>query len=131
MAVWFIFFWVIKSRVQNRYKLVYLERLGHVMENPANCTAPNVTFTSTAASALNLLSMMNIEKIAEQLERVGYVILDQPLLPTISALLLARCQEGDHQPFNAGQIGRGVAKRQDNAQHRLLNIQRRGCFLCS
>jgi len=58
---------------------------------------------------------MNIETIAEQLERVGYVVLDQPLRPTISVLLLARCQDEDHQRFKAGQIGRGVDRKHDNA----------------
>jgi len=58
---------------------------------------------------------MNIETIAEQLERVGYIVLDQPLRSTISALLLARCQDDDRQRFKAGQIGRGAAKKLDSA----------------
>ena len=52
---------------------------------------------------------MNIEKIAEQLATVGYIVLDQPLLAKLSGQLLARCQEDDALRFQAARIGRGAA----------------------
>ena len=63
---------------------------------------------------------MNIAAIAEQLEKVGYIVLDKPLLASLSTLLLARCQEDKYlqdglQRFHAAQIGRGAAKQQIDA----------------
>lgn len=55
---------------------------------------------------------MNIEEIAGQLARVGYVVLAKPLLEPLSTLLLARCQDDGHARFHAAAIGRGRAKRQ-------------------
>lgn len=55
---------------------------------------------------------MNIAAIAEQLEHVGYIVLDKPLLENLSALLFARCHDDEHQKFHAAQIGRGSAKQQ-------------------
>lgn len=55
---------------------------------------------------------MNIEAIAEQLQDVGYIVLDKPLLERLSSRLLARCQDDDHQRFQAAQIGRGLGKKQ-------------------
>jgi len=55
---------------------------------------------------------MNIEEIAGQLARVGYIVLAQPLLEPLSALLLARCQDNGDSRFHAAGIGRGQARRQ-------------------
>lgn len=55
---------------------------------------------------------MNIEEIAGELARDGYVVLAKPLLESLSALLLARCQDDGHARFHAAAIGRGQAKRQ-------------------
>lgn len=56
---------------------------------------------------------MNIEEIAGQLARVGYIVLPAPLLAKLSALLLGRCQDDDeHSRFHAAKIGRGQAKQQ-------------------
>jgi SM-20-related protein len=55
---------------------------------------------------------MNIEEIAEQLTRVGYIVLDNPLQKSLSDLLFARCQDDGSLRFKAAQIGRGAAKQQ-------------------
>jgi SM-20-related protein len=55
---------------------------------------------------------MNMEEIAGQLARVGYIVLPAPLLVTLSALLLARCQDDDPNRFHAARIGRGQEQRQ-------------------
>jgi SM-20-related protein len=57
---------------------------------------------------------MNITKIAEQIKTTGYIVLDNPLRVSLSALLLARCQNDDSVRFHAAQIGRGLAKSQIN-----------------
>jgi SM-20-related protein len=54
---------------------------------------------------------MNIEEIAMQLERVGYIVLTGPLLAELPRLLLARCQDNGDIRFQAAQIGRGSGKR--------------------
>ena len=58
---------------------------------------------------------MNIHEIAAQLKTTGYIVLDNPLQVSLSALLLARCQDDDSMRFQAAQIGRGLAKRQIQA----------------
>jgi SM-20-related protein len=56
---------------------------------------------------------MNIANIAEQLTDTGYIVLDQPLLASLSARLLARCQDDEgHVRFQAARIGRGRATQQ-------------------
>jgi SM-20-related protein len=55
---------------------------------------------------------LNIEKIAEQLATVGYIVLDKPLLEALSGLLFARCQDNDPLRFQAARIGRGQEKKQ-------------------
>lgn len=55
---------------------------------------------------------MNLATIAGELERVGYIVLDQPLVASLSTLLLARCQDADTQRFQAAQVGRGMARKQ-------------------
>ena len=54
---------------------------------------------------------MNIETIAEQLDQVGYIVLDKPLLEKLSTQLFARCQDDERQRFQAAQIGRGLARK--------------------
>ena len=58
---------------------------------------------------------MNIAAIADQLTQVGYIVLDKPLLESLSSRLLARCQDDARQNFHAAQIGRGRAKKQIGA----------------
>lgn len=48
---------------------------------------------------------MDIARIADQLEHTGYIVLDQPLLASVSRQLFERCQ--DDVRFHAAQIGRG------------------------
>jgi SM-20-related protein len=55
---------------------------------------------------------MNIANIAEQLADTGYIVLDQPLLASLSTRLLARCQDDGHVRFQAARIGRGREKQQ-------------------
>lgn len=59
-------------------------------------------------------SMMNIEQIADQLDHVGYIVLENPLQEELSALLFARCQDDEDARFDSAQIGRGLARRLDN-----------------
>lgn len=58
---------------------------------------------------------MNIETIAAQLEKVGYIVLDKPLPEDFSALLFARCHEDDPERFHAARIGRGTSLKQIDA----------------
>jgi SM-20-related protein len=59
---------------------------------------------------------MNIANIAEQLADTGYIVLDQPLLASLSTRLLARCQDDEgHVRFQAARIGRGLEKQQINS----------------
>jgi len=58
---------------------------------------------------------MNIANIAEQLTVTGYIVLDQPLLASLSTRLLARCQDDGPVRFQAARIGRGQAKQQINS----------------
>ena len=60
----------------------------------------------------NCGSTVDIDLIAERLERVGYIVLRAPLLAKLSAQLLARCQDDDQGRFNAAHVGRGRAKQQ-------------------
>ena len=53
---------------------------------------------------------MNIEEIAGQLERTGYIILDQPFPDLLLTQLLTRCQDDIPERFHAAHIGRGAAK---------------------
>lgn len=57
-------------------------------------------------------STINLEVIAEHLERVGYIVLPAPLLKKLSTQLLGRCQDDRLGRFHAAQIGRGAAKKQ-------------------
>ena len=57
---------------------------------------------------------MNIETIAKELERVGYVVLERPLLKKLSQLLSARCQEDGQQRFHAAQIGSGISRQRSD-----------------
>lgn len=58
---------------------------------------------------------MHIEKIAEELARTGYIVLDNPLPDALSAKLLSRCQDNDGQRFHAARVGRGSARRRVDA----------------
>lgn len=58
---------------------------------------------------------MNIANIAGQLMDTGYIVLDQPLLASLSNRLLARCQDDGPVRFQAARIGRGQATRQVHA----------------
>ncbi len=60
-------------------------------------------------------SIANIAAIALQLEQVGYIVLDQPLLASLTARLLTRCQADDMQRFQAARVGRGQAMQQIGA----------------
>jgi len=57
---------------------------------------------------------INLEKIAEHIERKGYIILDTTLPAELSRRLLARCHDDDAlndlSRFRAAHIGRGTAK---------------------
>jgi SM-20-related protein len=55
---------------------------------------------------------MNIEAIAGHLAKVGYVVLDQPLLRSQSAQLSSRCQDDERPRFQPARIGRGVERQQ-------------------
>jgi SM-20-related protein len=55
---------------------------------------------------------MKIEMIAAQLEKVGYIVLDKPLLEDFSALLFARCHDDGPERFHAARIGRGSSRKQ-------------------
>jgi len=57
---------------------------------------------------------MNIEEIAEQLQDVGYIVLDQPLRTQLSASLHERCQDDGQERFHAAQIGRGSNRQRDD-----------------
>ena len=57
---------------------------------------------------------MNIQIIAEQLAQVGYIVLDNPLLASLSTQLFARCQDDDPLRFQPAHIGRGATKKQLN-----------------
>ena len=58
---------------------------------------------------------MNVEAIAEQLQKVGYIVLEKPLLKKLSSRLLVRCHDHDDDRFHAAQIGRGSGKQQAGA----------------
>lgn len=53
-----------------------------------------------------------IQRIAQQLEKAGYIVLDAPLLRGLSQRLQARCQDVDSSSFHPAGIGRGPANRQ-------------------
>jgi SM-20-related protein len=55
---------------------------------------------------------LNIESIAEQLLRVGFIVLHKPLPGSLSQDLLVRCQADGLGRFAAAQMGRGRAKKQ-------------------
>ena len=55
---------------------------------------------------------MDIEKIADQLEHTGYIVLDKPLVDELLADLFTRCHDDEPLRFQAAQIGRGAAKKQ-------------------
>jgi SM-20-related protein len=58
---------------------------------------------------------MNIEAIAGQLARVGYIVLDQPLLGSQTTQLYSRCQDFRRQRFQPARIGRGLERQQLDA----------------
>lgn len=58
--------------------------------------------------------MMDIAGIAEQLNDVGYVVLEKPLLEPLSRSLLGRCQDDGQSRFHSAQVGRGIAKSEVN-----------------
>ena len=58
---------------------------------------------------------MNIENIAEQLQQVGYIVLDKPLLIKLSTQLFSRCRDDDDQRFHAARIGRGQDRQEQHA----------------
>jgi len=55
---------------------------------------------------------MDIEKIADQLEHTGYIVLNKPLVDELLADLFTRCHDDEPLRFQAAQIGRGAAKKQ-------------------
>lgn len=58
---------------------------------------------------------MDISRIAEQLERDGYIVLDKPLPDALLAQLFIRCHDDGSERFQAAHIGRGAAKQQVNS----------------
>lgn len=60
-------------------------------------------------------SVINLGLIADQLERVGYIVLQAPLVKKLSAQLLLRCQDDDPGRFHGALIGRGQAKKRIDA----------------
>jgi SM-20-related protein len=54
---------------------------------------------------------IDMDLIAERLVRVGYIVLQAPLLEKLSGQLLARCQDDDQGRFHAAQVGRGQSKK--------------------
>ncbi len=58
---------------------------------------------------------MNIETIADRLAQVGYIVLEQPLLPAQSTQLYSRCQERQAQRFQPARIGRNAELKQIDA----------------
>ena len=63
---------------------------------------------------MHLSSVIDIEAIAQQLLRVGYIVLENPLQQELSTLLFGRCQEDSPAQFHAAQVGRGPAMRHDS-----------------
>lgn len=53
---------------------------------------------------------MNIEEIADQLERTGYIVLDPCFPDLLLTRLLTRCQDDIPARFHAAHIGRGAAR---------------------
>lgn len=53
---------------------------------------------------------MNIAQIAGQLERTGYIVLDNPLLRKLTSRLVTRCQDDDPLRFHTAHIGRGEGR---------------------
>lgn len=53
----------------------------------------------------------SIERIAQQLETVGYIVLEDPQLSTLARRLLGRCQNDEGSRFHPAGIGRGAANR--------------------
>lgn len=60
-------------------------------------------------------SAINLGLIADQLERVGYIVLQAPLVKKLSAQLLLRCQDDDPGRFHGALIGRDQAKKRIDA----------------
>lgn len=58
---------------------------------------------------------MNIAEIAAQLERTGYIVVDNALTELLSTQLLTRCQNDNPLRFHAANIGRGANKQQINS----------------
>ncbi len=58
------------------------------------------------------VSTIDMALVAERLERVGYIVLDAPLVKSLSRQLLGRCQDDHVGRFHAAGIGRGGAKQQ-------------------
>jgi len=54
---------------------------------------------------------MNIAEIAGQLERTGYIVLDNPLLEKLTGQLFTRCHDDDQANFQTAHIGRGTDKK--------------------
>lgn len=57
------------------------------------------------------LQPMPIERVAQQLERVGYIVLEDTQLGTLAERLLGRCQNDEAAGFHPAGIGRGAANR--------------------
>jgi SM-20-related protein len=58
---------------------------------------------------------VNIAEIAGRLEDTGYIVLDQPLLATLTAQLFTRCHDDEQANFQAAHVGRGADKKLINA----------------
>jgi len=58
---------------------------------------------------------MNIQEIAEQLERTGYIVLDKALPDDLLAALFARCHDDGSERFQAAHVGRGADKKLINS----------------
>lgn len=59
-------------------------------------------------------AQIDIEEIAQRLNKDGYIVLENPLQQNLSALLFGRCHDDGPARFHAAQVGRGLAKRQDS-----------------
>ena len=55
---------------------------------------------------------VDIDAIAIQLQDVGYIVLDAPLVERLSSWLLVRCQDNGDDRFQAAQVGRGSGRQE-------------------
>lgn len=71
--------------------------------------------TPVSNESASSIEPVYIEAMAEQLDRVGYVVLAKPLLDKLSTQLAARCLVAEPTRFRAAQIGRGATRSRDRS----------------